>query len=142
MLLSWNDSRTAVDRLWTLHTRQLTRDHRETEDPLACVGSAGSQHGRGSSNEWKDRIRRQGIFAEGTASPIPAPQAGDGLLVRALVLAGGERAADLPSRDEFLNEDLAGAYGGLCVPLDKSRPRGTSSARSTPNTRATWRRRS
>ena len=92
----------AVDRLWTLHTRQLARDHRETEDPLPVWGRPES--GRmGHSNEWKDRIRRQGIFAEDTASPYRRLK-----LVMdywcALWFWPVSRATDLPSRDEFLNE--------------------------------------
>ena len=92
----------AVDRLWTLHTRQLARDHRETEDPLPVWGRPDPERA-GSSNEWKDRIRRQGIFAEGTASPYHRLK-----LVMdywcALWFWPVTRANDLPSRDEFLNE--------------------------------------
>ena len=92
----------AVDRLWTFHTRQLARDHRDTEDPLPVWGRISS--GRtGHSNEWKDRIRRQGILAEGTASPYRRLK-----LVMdywcALWFWPVARAADLPSRDEFLTE--------------------------------------
>ena len=92
----------AVDKLWALHTRQLARDHQETEDPLPVWGRPES--GRpGRSNDWKDRIRHQGIFAEGTASPY-----------RRLKLAMDywcalwfwpiERADELPSHDQFLTE--------------------------------------
>ena len=92
----------AVDRLWALHTRQLARDHRETEDPLPVWGQPDPGQA-GSSNEWKDRIRRQGIFAEGTASPYRRLS-----LVMdywcALWFWPVARASDLPSRDEFLNE--------------------------------------
>ena len=92
----------AVDRLWALHTRQLARDHRETEDPLPVWGQPDPGQA-GSSNEWKDRIRRQGIFAEGTASPYRRLN-----LVMdywcALWFWPVARAGDLPSRDEFLNE--------------------------------------
>ena len=92
----------AVDRLWTLHTRQLARDHHETEDPLPVWGRHDPERA-GSSNEWKDRIRRQGIFAEGTASPNRRLK-----LVMdywcALWFWPATRAGDLPSRDEFLNE--------------------------------------
>ena len=92
----------AVDRLWTLHTRQLARDHRKTEDPLPVWGQPVPEIG-GSSNEWKDRIRRQGIFAEGTASPYRRLK-----LVMdywcALWFWPIARAGDLPSRDDFLNE--------------------------------------
>ena len=92
----------AVDRLWTLHTRQLGRDHRETEDPLPVWGRLDPER-VGSSNEWKDRIRRQGIFAESTASPYRRLK-----LVMdywcALWFWPVAQADDLPSRDEFLNE--------------------------------------
>ena len=92
----------AVDSLWALHTRQLARDHRETEDPLPVWGQPDPAQ-EGSSNEWKDRIRRQGIFAEGTASPYRRLK-----LVMdywcALWYWPMKRASDLPSRDEFLNE--------------------------------------
>ena len=92
----------AVDSLWVLHTRQLERDHRETEDPLPVWGRANSKR-TGHSNEWKDRIRRQGIFAEGTASPYRRLK-----LVMdywcALWFWPVARAVDLPSRDEFLTE--------------------------------------
>ena len=92
----------AVDRLWALHTRQLARDHQETEDPLPVWGRPVSDR-QGRSNEWKDRIRRQGIFAEGTAGPY-----------RRLKLAMDywcalwfwpiARADELPSHDDFLTE--------------------------------------
>ena len=92
----------AVDRLWTLHTRQLARDHRETEDPLPVWGHPSPERA-GSSNEWKDRIRRQGIFADGTASPFRRLK-----LVMdywcALWFWPVAQAGDLPSRDEFLTE--------------------------------------
>ncbi len=92
----------AVDRLWTLHSRQLARDHRETEDPLPVWGRPAPER-TGSPNEWKDSIRRQGIFAEGTASPCRRLK-----LVMdywcALWFWPVARAGDLPSRDEFLND--------------------------------------
>ena len=92
----------AVDKLWTLHTRQLAHDHRETEDPLPVWGHPDPERS-GTSNDWKDRIRRQGIFAEGTASPYRRLK-----LVMdywcALWFWPVSRAGELPSRDEFLNE--------------------------------------
>ena len=92
----------AVDRLWTLHTRQLARDHRETEDPLPVWGRPDPERA-GSANEWKDRIRGQGIFAESTASPYRRLK-----LVMdywcALWFWPIARSGDLPSRDEFLTE--------------------------------------
>ena len=95
----------AVDRLWTLHTHQLARDHQATENPLPVWGRPVSARDA-TANEWKDHIRAQGIFANGsggTASPY-----------RRLKLAMDywcalwfwplERAADLPSREDFLTE--------------------------------------
>ncbi len=92
----------AVDRLWTLHTRQLARDHRETEDPLPVWGRPESRRTE-HSNEWKDRIRRQGIFAENTASPYRRLKLAMDYWC-ALWFWPVSRADQLPSRDEFLNE--------------------------------------
>ena len=104
----------AVDRLWTLHTRQLARDHRETEDPLPVWGQPDPERA-GSPNEWKDRIRRQGIFAEGTASPYRRLK-----LVMdywcALWFWPIARAGDLPSRDEFLTEISLALTGDVRPP--------------------------
>ena len=104
----------SVDRLWTLHTRQLTRDHHETEDPLPVWGQPEPTRA-GSSNEWKDRIRRQGIFADGTASPYRRLK-----LVMdywcALWFWPVARAADLPSRDEFLTEVSLVLTGDVRLP--------------------------
>ena len=104
----------AVDRLWTLHTRQLTRDHRETEDPLPVWGQPDPKR-TGSPNEWKDRIRRQGIFADGTASPYRRLK-----LVMdywcALWFWPIAQAGDLPSRDEFLTEISLALTGDVRPP--------------------------
>ena len=92
----------AVDRLWALHTRQLARDHQETEDPLPVWGWPES--GRpGRSNEWKDRIRRQGIFAECTAGPYRRLKLTMDYWC-ALWFWPIARADELPSHDEFLTE--------------------------------------
>ena len=109
----------AVDRLWTLHTRQLARDHKETEDPLPVWGQR-DPRGAGSSNEWKDRIRRQGIHAEGTASPYRRLR-----LVMdywcALWFWPVSQAGDLPSREEFLTE-IALVLTGDVRPTGSSQP--------------------
>ena len=97
-----------VDKLWRLHTEQLGGDHRETEDPLPVWGRDG-RFGRGQrhSNAWKDRIRAQGGAERGDADgqPLPAAEAGHGLLVRALVLAdprvgAAAEPAGIPERGE------------------------------------------
>ena len=95
----------AVDELWALHTEQLTRDHRETEDTLQVWGRRSAVDERHTTNTWKDRIRAQGVFSEGTRTTSP---------YRRLKLAMDywcslwfwpiDRASDLPSRDQFLTE--------------------------------------
>ena len=94
-----------VDELWALHTEQLARDHRETEDTLPVWGQPPAERERRTANSWKDRIRAQGVFSESgrTASPY-----------RRLKLAMDywcalwfwpiEKADELPDRDDFLNE--------------------------------------
>ena len=89
-----------VDALWALHTEQLARDHRETEDALPVWGRC-SADARHTANTWKDRIRAQGVFSDDTrnAQPLPPPEAGHGLLVRPLVLANPRgRPAARPRR--------------------------------------------
>ena len=93
-----------IDELWALHTEQLARDRRETEDTRPVWGREGALR-RQTSNEWKDRIRAQGIFSEGTQSASP---------YRRLKLAMDYwcalwfwpigKADLLPTRDEFLTE--------------------------------------
>ena len=93
-----------IDELWALHTEQLDRDRRETEDTRPVWGRDGAFR-RHTSNEWKDRIRAQGIFSEGTQSASP---------FRRLKLAMDYwcalwfwpigKADLLPTRDEFLTE--------------------------------------
>ena len=93
----------AVDKLWALHTRQLALDHRETEDPLPVWGQPDRPGPVRSSNEWKDRIRGQGVLADGVMSPYRRLK-----LVMdywcALWFWPVARAGELPSRAEFLNE--------------------------------------
>ena len=60
-----------VDALWAAHTEQLARDHRETEDSLAVWGQPVPARERRTTNMWKDRIRAQGVFSEGTRTASP-----------------------------------------------------------------------
>ena len=94
-----------VDELWALHTEQLARDRRETEDTLPVWGSEGSTHPRRTPNDWKDRIRDQGVFSEGTRTVGPYRRL---KLVMdywcALWFWPIGEAQRLPTRDEFLNE--------------------------------------
>lgn len=94
-----------IDDLWSLHSEQLARDHRETEDSLPVWGQKGAAKPRLTSNEWKDRIRKQGIFSESdnTASPFRRLK-----LVKdywcALWFWPIDKAHLLPSRKKFLDE--------------------------------------
>ena len=93
-----------ADELWALHTEQLAGDRRNTEDALRVWGR-NLVEPKTTTNEWKDRIREQGVFSEGTRTVSP---------YRRLKLAMDywcalwfwpiARASELPSRDEFLNE--------------------------------------
>ena len=94
-----------VDALWALHTEQLARDHRETEDTLPVWGRRVSGDERQTTNTWKDRIRAQGVFSDDsrTASPYRRLK-----LVMdywcALWFWPIRDAGKLPDRDEFLTE--------------------------------------
>ncbi|MDE2977512.1 MAG: hypothetical protein OXU63_08320 [Acidobacteriota bacterium] len=94
-----------VDELWALHTEQLARDHRETEDTLPVWGQPPAKRERRTANVWKDGIRAQGVLSESgrTASPYRRLK-----LVMdywcALWFWPIEKADQLPDRDEFLNE--------------------------------------
>ena len=94
-----------VDELWALHTEQLARDRRETEDTLPVWGQEPSAHPRCSANHWKDRIRDQGVFSRGTRTASPYRRL---KLVMdywcALWFWPIGDADRLPTRDEFLNE--------------------------------------
>ena len=93
-----------VDELWALHTEQLARDRIETEDTLPVWGGPDQTHRR-TSNSWKDRIRAQGVYSEGTRSASPYRRL---KLVMdywcALWFWPIDRADLLPTRDDFLNE--------------------------------------
>ncbi|MCY4059599.1 MAG: hypothetical protein OXG44_16540, partial [Gammaproteobacteria bacterium] len=93
-----------IDELWALHTEQLARDRRETEDTLSVWGRA-KTISRVTANDWKDRIRDQGVFCEGTRTASPYRRL---KLVMdywcALWFWPIDKATELPTRDEFLNE--------------------------------------
>ena len=94
-----------VDELWALHTKQLARDRWETEDSLPVWGQEDSTHPRRTANQWKDRIRDQGVFSRGTRTVSPYRRL---KLVMdywcALWFWPIRDAERLPTRDEFLNE--------------------------------------
>ena len=94
-----------VDELWALHTEQLARDRRETEDSLPVWGQDDSTPPRRTPNHWKDRIRDQGVFSRGTRTVSPYRRL---KLVMdywcALWFWPIGKADTLPTRDEFLNE--------------------------------------
>ena len=94
-----------MDELWALHTEQLARDRRETEDTLRVWGQEDSTPPRRTPNYWKDRIRDQGVFSKGTRTVSPYRRL---KLVMdywcALWFWPISKAEDLPTRDEFLNE--------------------------------------
>ena len=94
-----------ADELWALHTEQLARDRQETEDTLRVWGQEDSTPPRRTPNNWKDRIRDQGVFSRGTRTVSPYRRL---KLVMdywcALWFWPISKAEDLPTRDEFLNE--------------------------------------
>ena len=93
-----------VDELWALHTEQLAKDRQYTEDPLPVWGHEMAAAGR-TSNQWKDRIRSQGVFSEGTRTVSPYRRL---KLVMdywcALWFWPIGEAERLPTRDQFLSE--------------------------------------
>ena len=93
-----------VDALWALHVEQLARDRSETEDTLPVWGQPEAAR-RATANEWKDAIRSQGVFSEGTRTASPYRRL---KLVMdywcALWFWPIAKADALPSRDDFLNE--------------------------------------
>ena len=93
-----------VDDLWALHAEQLAKDRLHTEDPLPVWGQEMAATGR-TPNEWKERIRSQGVFSEGTRTVSPYRRL---KLVMdywcALWFWPIGEAERLPSRDEFLVE--------------------------------------
>ena len=106
-----------VDELWAAHTEQLARDHRETEDTLPVWGQPAPARERHTSNTWKDRIRAQGIFSEGTRTASPYRRL---KLVMdywcALWFWPIEAADRLPDREAFLNEIALVLTGSVYQP--------------------------
>ena len=94
----------SVDEHWAEHVRQLAEDRAATEDALPVWGQPQLAHQR-TANEWKDKIRNQGVFSEGTRTASPYRRL---KLVMdywcALWFWPIAKAHLLPSRDEFLNE--------------------------------------
>ena len=94
-----------VDELWALHAEQLARDRLETEDTLPVWGREDATRPRRTGNDWKDRIRDQGVFSQGTRTAGPYRRL---KLVMdywcALWFWPIRDAAQLPTRDEFLTE--------------------------------------
>ena len=84
---------------------QCACHRQQTEDALPVWGQPGAGAPRRTANEWKDRIRAQGVFSEGTRTVGP---------YRRLKLAMDywcalwfwpiREAATLPSRHDFLTE--------------------------------------
>ena len=106
-----------VDELWALHTEQLARDRRETEDSLPVWGRASSMRPRHTANDWKDRIREQGVFSQGTRTVGPYRRL---KLVMdywcALWFWPISQSEQLPTRDEFLNEISLVLRGSILQP--------------------------
>ena len=105
-----------IDQLWALHTEQLAHDRAETEDTLPVWGGRDQPYRR-TANAWKDRIRAQGVYSEGTRSASP---------YRRLKLAMDywcalwfwpiDKALLLPTRDDFLNEVSLVLTGSIFQP--------------------------
>ena len=94
-----------VDELWALHTEQLGRDRQKTEDTLPVWGRTESTCSRWTPNDWKDQIHDQGVFSVGTRTVGPYRRLK--LMMDywcALWFWPIGEAAQLPTRDEFLNE--------------------------------------
>ena len=106
-----------MDELWATHTEQLARDHRETEDTIPVWGQPAPTRERRTTNTWKDRIRAQGIFSEGTRTASPYRRV---KLVMdywcALWFWPIEAAGRLPDRDAFLNEIALVLTGSVYQP--------------------------
>ena len=117
-----------VDQLWTLHTEQLARDRRKTEDTLPVWRGGGIDASpRRTPNDWKDHIRDQGVFSVGTRTVGPYRRL---KLVMdywcALWFWPIGEAERLPTRDDFLNEVSLVLRGSVFQPDS-----GTESDRGT-----------
>ena len=106
-----------VNELWALHTEQLGRDRRKTEDTLPVWGQPGSGCLQRTPNDWKDHIHDQGVFSVGTRTVGPYRRL---KLVMdywcALWFWPIAEAERLPSRDEFLNEISLVLKGSIFQP--------------------------
>ena len=93
-----------VDELWAEHVKQLAYDRAATEDAQPVWGQPEAAQ-RATANEWKDAIRNQGVFSEGTRTASPYRRL---KLVMdywcALWFWPIGKANLLPSRHDFLNE--------------------------------------
>ena len=106
-----------VDELWAAHTEQLVRDHRETEDTLPVWGQPAPARERLTSNTWKDRIRAQGIYSEGTRTASPYRRLKLVMDYWCSLWFWPIEAADrLPDRDAFLNEIALVLTGSVYQP--------------------------
>ena len=106
-----------VDELWATHTEQLARDHRETEDSLSVWGQPAPGRERRTTNTWKDRIRAQGVFSEGTRTASPYRRLKLVMDYWCAVWFWPIEAADrLPDRDEFMNEIALVLTGSVYQP--------------------------
>ena len=106
-----------VDELWAAHTEQLARDHRETEDTLPVWGQPVPAYERRTTNTWKDRIRSQGIFSEGTRTASPYRRLKLVMDYWCALWFWPITAAELlPDRDEFLNEIALVLTGSIYQP--------------------------
>ncbi|MCY4014386.1 MAG: hypothetical protein OXG82_16910 [Gammaproteobacteria bacterium] len=93
-----------IDELWALHTDQLAGDREKTEDALPVWGRAkvDRQHTR---NEWKERIRNQGVYSKESRTASPYRRLKLVMDYWCSLWLWPVRDADkLPTRDEFLNE--------------------------------------
>ena len=93
-----------VDELWAEHVKQLANDRAATEDAQPVWGQPEAAR-CATANEWKDAIRNQGVFSEGTRTASPFRRL---KLVMdywcALWFWPIGNANLLPSRHDFLNE--------------------------------------
>ena len=106
-----------VDELWAAHTEQLARDHRETEDTLPVWGQPTPVRERRTTNTWKDSIRAQGIFSEGTRTASPYRRLKLVMDYWCALWFWPIQAADrLPDQDEFLNEIALVLTGSVYQP--------------------------
>ena len=105
-----------IDKLWALHAEQLARDRRETEDSLPVWGREDESRRR-TDNEWKDRIRAQGVFSDSARSASPYRRL---KLVMdywcALWFWPIGEASLLPTRDDFLTEVSLVLTGSIFQP--------------------------